>query len=366
MIKILKILILISIFFYIEPSYSEKTLYLNKNLTQILSYENNIWVKLKKSDNFDIKIYWGNWEKISNSKKWIYIWIPYWIEKAEWYINVKYKNKEKKLNYKVYIENNYKDFDIYNSLFKKSLQKKSLSCEASATADILSTLKWYNITEDDVINKLKKSSYYNKKPEKKNWKWIWWNPNKWFVWYIDHFWDIKSKQKLLTWYGVYEKPIKNIYESYWLNTKIVDRNLLWEYFWTDKHLTYILKNLENWKMVQLWWDRCTDEKYEDGELKDKKLLNEDLAFKKINAKNSCYNTFSDRSLVWYYENNWELKKHIGLDWEHAFILLWWTWDINNPSHIKVWDTSTWFHEYETKEWIRKWSMMDYKSIIISI
>jgi hypothetical protein len=73
----------------------------------------------------------------------------------------------------------------------------------------------------------------------------------------------------------------------------------------------------------------------------------------------------DRTLSWSYVNNVGVYvSHEGLDGQHAFILLGWKWDINNPSHIRVWDTNTGYHEYETIEWMRKWEAMDYRSVII--
>ena len=54
-----------------------------------------------------------------------------------------------------------------------------------------------------------------------------------------------------------------------------------------------------------------------------------------------------------------------LNGEHAFILLWYRWDINNPTHITVYDTLTWIHNYETSEWIRKWWQLNNRSVIIA-
>ena len=48
----------------------------------------------------------------------------------------------------------------------------------------------------------------------------------------------------------------------------------------------------------------------------------------------------------------------------CFYLLGYNGTINNPTHIRVWDTDTGYHEYPTHEWMRKWELMKYKSLII--
>jgi hypothetical protein len=70
-------------------------------------------------------------------------------------------------------------------------------------------------------------------------------------------------------------------------------------------------------------------------------------------------------LEWYYKDDYgNLFKHEWLAWEHAFYLLWYKWSVNNPSSIIVWDTMFWELEIPTSEWLRKWNLMQNRSIII--
>jgi len=61
-------------------------------------------------------------------------------------------------------ENSSTDFNIKDRFFDLSIQQKSLSCESSATSDILETLLLETVTEDDVIAKLPKDATYNSNP----------------------------------------------------------------------------------------------------------------------------------------------------------------------------------------------------------
>jgi len=64
------------------------------------------------------------------------------------------------MNFQAYKYNIYPtDLDVSTKFYTHNIQNKELSCESSATADILSTLKNRLITEDDVIAKLPKSLY---------------------------------------------------------------------------------------------------------------------------------------------------------------------------------------------------------------
>lgn len=259
------------------------------------------------------------------------------------------------------------DFDISNRLDYKRIQKKELSCESSATADIISYIKKENISEDDVLWKLPKSSFW-KAAYWDNWKRIWWNPEKWFVWILDKIEE--NGRGALQWkyegYGVYEKPISKVYNDYWINNKIINK-YNWNTNWIKnekEHLSIILKSLTKWYMIQLWGDTCTYQEYEDGVL-DKWKITQEEADKWYNGKNKCIYPLSERKLTWYSKNNdWTLTKHEWLNWEHAFYLLWYTGWIDNPKTIIVWDTNTGRHEYKTKEWLRKWERMSYRSIIV--
>lgn len=295
---------------------------------------------------------------IKNQK--LLIWIPLWVQSGTGELVLTYKNKELKYPVEIDISKNMRDYDISKSLYKKSLQDKSLSCESSATSDIISTLLQKRVTEDDIIEKLPKSSHYNKLPENG----FWGNPHEWFVGYIDHTDEMQAKQKQMTGYGVYEKPIAKVYKDYGFKTQIINRWTYDQTFQESQHLNYLLTQLSRGHMVQLWWDWCTRKVFEDG-TQDSKKMSEDLTQKWISGKNECYNVEEKRNLKWKYYNTKDiLVEHTWLDGEHAFILLWWKWDIQNPTHIKVWDTNTWYHMYQTEEWMRKWKKMDYRSILV--
>lgn len=279
-------------------------------------------------------------------------------------ISIKYKKKVYIHHYK-HIPTYPKNYNISDKIILKRLQKKPLSCELSVTSDILSHLKWINITENDVLDKISKTNL-NRLPYTYENKIFWWNPNESFVWYIDYYWEkweIKPTQRWMTWYWVYEKPIADVIAKYWLKYEIINKDSYINDYTHKQHLTYLLKNLAKWNMIQLWWDWCTREEYDDWTI-DKKDITDEKIKNKISAKNYCASTMEDRKLEWYYIEDYKFKKHTGLIGEHAFYLLWYEWGIDNPKKIIVWDSDTGYHKYDTDEWIRKWGLMDYKSIII--
>lgn len=275
-----------------------------------------------------------------------------------------YKWETRKFTYK-YDPKFKENLDILNKIKIKRLQKRPLSCELSVTADILTYIKWYKITEDKVFEKID-NTYLDKLPYTYENRLFWGNPNKWFVGYMDYYWDnnlIKPTQRWLTWYGVYEKPISEVYDLYWVKNDIITKDNHNDSFTANSHLTFLLKNVAKWNMVQLWWDWCTREEYDDWTI-DKMQINQEKVNQKIYAKNYCPTTLNDRKVEWYYIEDYKIKKHTGLIWEHAFYLLWYEWWVTNPTKIIVWDSDTGYHKYDTIEWMRKWSLMDYKSIVI--
>jgi hypothetical protein len=151
----------------------------------------------------------------------------------------------------------------------------------------------------------------------------------------------------MTWYGVLEKPIANIYNRFNYKNKIITSKNYNEVYNQDNHLTELLKNLNAGNMVQLWWDYCTQPEYEDTP-----------------NTNSCSRFWTNRKLEWYYKEGGKLKLYTGLAGEHAFYLLGYKWGITKPTHIIVWDTKTGKHTYPISEWLRKWNAMENKSIII--
>ena len=239
-------------------------------------------------------------------------------------------------------------YDFSYRYKKKSIQKRALSCEISVASDILARHTGRRISEDYLVRKIEKSEY-RKLPKIVDGKTVWGNPNEGFVWHIDRLntWE-KASQWNMTGYWVLEKPIQKLYESFGLKTKIITEKSHRPSFDENNHLTVLLENIEKWNSVQLWWDYCTRPEYEDTE-----------------EKNTCKTLNNDRTLEWYYrDQNNNLKKHRWLAWEHAFFLLGYTWTRYNPQEIIVWDSQTGKHSYKKAEWMRKWKMMQYRSIII--
>lgn len=237
--------------------------------------------------------------------------------------------------------------DISEDMKYNRIQERALSCELSATSDILSHFESRKISETSIINMVSKSQY-NQLPTVEDGKTIWWNPNAWYVWYIDETSPgVKARQSWMTGYGVLEKPIANIYDRFNYQNKIITKQNYHESYTESDHLTEVLKNLNAGNMIQLWWDYCTTPEFEDTP-----------------NINSCSKFDKNRKLEWYYKEWWELKLYTGLAGEHAFYLLWYKWGVHKPSHIIVWDTKTGKHTYPLHEWMRKWNAMDNKSIII--
>jgi len=262
-----------------------------------------------------------------------------------------YERKEKiRKNLLEYVNlvNNAEVHDFSYRYNKKSIQKRALSCEISVASDILARHTDKNVTEDYLITQIEKSSYWEL-PQTIDGKTVWWNPNEWFVGNIHRTENgEKASQWNMTGYWVLEKPIVALYESFWLKTKVITKKSHRPTFDANNHLTLLIENLEKWNSVQLWWDYCTTPEYEDTE-----------------KKNTCKTLHDDRTLEWYYKDEGNnLIKHTGLAWEHAFFLLGYTGTKYNPQEIIVWDSQTGKHFYKKKEWMRKWEMMQYRSIII--
>ena len=255
--------------------------------------------------------------------------------------------RERLLEY-VNLVDNAEVFDFSYRYQKKSKQQRALSCEISIASDILARHTNRRVTEDYLLTKIEKSAY-GELPEVVDGKTIWWNPNAWFVWNIDKIaWWEKANQWKMTGYWVLEKPIQKLYEEFGLQTKIITKKSHRSSFDANNHLTLLIENLEKWNSVQLWGDYCTTPEYEDTD-----------------KKNTCKTLNDDRTREWYYYDEYNnLVKHTGLAWEHAFFLLWYTGSKYNPQEVIVWDSQTGKHSYKKKEWMRKWEMMQYRSIII--
>ena len=339
-----------------------------KKKTTILDYSKNEKL-IDTISSWDVKVFLfgDSWLKVVNDKdrKKLYIEIvsANYVESGVIYVKV--KGKINAIDYQVNLKEKKEVFDISSDLLFKRIQSRPLSCESSAAADIISYFNDKNVDEFEVYDAMARDMDFISTKSADNI--FWWDPNKWFVWHIDYYWDIKNikpYQSKYTWYGVYEKPVAEVFEKYGLETQIINNKDYDESFWEEEHLKFILNSLKSGKMVQLWWVRCTDPRYEDGIYKSSDFTQNDASNYKT-AKNSCATFSNNRTLTWFYRENWKLRIHKGLSWEHAFYLLWYEGNVNNPEKIIVWDTDTGYHKYDTVEWMRKWRRMDYRSIIIS-
>ncbi len=272
-------------------------------------------------------------------------------KKDELVEKVSNKLKQKKANLNLNSKSNKKiypnELDISSKMKYKRIQERSLSCELSAVSDIISYFENTKYEESYIIDLMDKD-FYNKYPVKKGDKIIWWNPNAWYVWFIDKLpnWE-KATQTLMTWYWILERPINKLYKWFWYVTRVITNRDYNHNYSKKNHLREILEAVNNGHMVQMRWDYCTDPRYEDTSL-----------------KNTCINFGDDRKMTWYYKDGENLVKHEWMIGEHAFYLLWYKWGIDNPTHIIVWDTNTWKHAYNIKEWMRKRDRMQNRTVII--
>lgn len=315
-----------------------------------------------------------NWEWKTDGKAWC--WIVRWTENYfKWYCSLWFRSNNKDLFiFKILLnptanatEIRYKNnLDISNQFIKNTIQKKELSCESSATSDIISALKQKTYTEDDVIKYLP-TSKGSQVAVWKNWKRYWWNPDVWFVWYIDGYHGRGALQRKYEGYWVNENPISVVYDKYGIKTEIINKyNRVDKWLKTSKEqLTRLLKEINKWNYVQLWWDTCTYPEFEDWKI-NSWHISQNLADKWLNWRNNCLYPYRSRILTWQYldPTTWKEKTIKWLNWEHAFYLLGYKWWVNNPTNIIVWDTNTWKHTYPTKERLRKWDKMDNRSIIV--
>lgn len=239
-------------------------------------------------------------------------------------------------------------FDLTGNILLR-LQKYHLSCEIKATVLALKYLG-VSVTEDEFITKL---PFDTSASEYKNG--VWWDPDMGFVW------SIHGNQRQLTGYGVYERPLAIVATRYNITSEIINE---WHYsskkLTPKKHLTYLIDQLEKWKMVVLWWDWCTDPRYEDGvtyAITDGIILDSGIA-----GKNTCSTWGKNRDIYWVSSTGKIIYWLVG---EHAFTLLGYIGPKKTPSHIIVWDTDTGRHVYPTSEWMRKWKALSYRSLILS-
>lgn len=356
-----------------------KVIWINSFDTKFLSIDENILEKIKDKElSFKTDLpKWSYYCKLS--LKWCYLkkdfldWLEDRMNSFRVYVYLyKYNIKrivQYKLDYWVWWK------DISKQMFQTSIQNRSLSCESSWASDIISELLNKKVTEDEIIEKLEKTSdFYWKLPEIIWNNKYWWDPDEWFVWYIDKLpnWQI-SHQYNMTWYWVHEKPLIPIYESYWLEASY--ENEFSDSFKNEKeHLKKVLREFNNWTMIQLWWDFCTDIQDDDwiysyknldeiqSVYQDWKTIEDRIENQEFSWTNTCKSSYENRILNWKVKSSWKEIK--WLSWEHNFYLLWYKWDFRDPTHIIVWDTFTWRHEYKTHVWLEKWSRMNYRTIYV--
>jgi hypothetical protein len=189
---------------------------------------------------------------------------------------------------------------------------------------------------------------------------IWWDPDKEFV----GLYEWSESQK--TGYGIYGDAIATYFHQ---ELDIKESSLATESWneltrpieYTDTtHLTHLLESLDAGKHVILWGDWCTAPEVEDGILsRDKSLIR--ISFP-LPGKNICkkYKTYR------YYD--WKTREWKDVRWlsgDHVFVLLGYVGKPASPSHIIVWDTDTGRHIYPTSEWMRKWGLMQHRSLVVS-
>ena len=233
--------------------------------------------------------------------------------------------------------------------YRLRIQQYSLSCEIAALQIILNRL-WIGVNEDDIFLSIQKYSF----PYSSGW--IWWDPDMEFVWLYN------GKQQTTTGYGVYAPPLAKYAQIYSLKTEILDQSNYDYRYTSESHMEYLLQLLSDKDShILLWWDYCTDPVFEDGVMNAgwKKLIFE---FFPLPARNNCTMPYEKRIISWVTP---EGKEIVWLSWEHAFVLLGYVWTTKNPTHIIVWDTFTGRHVYPYSEWMRKWSTMQNRSLIIS-
>ena len=243
------------------------------------------------------------------------------------------------------IRNNFKPTIDVSEKYKLSLQKYLLSCEIAALRIIVEAVSWKYLTEEIIIKEL---PHFNE-PYKAG---IWWDPEKEFVW------SYSGSQAKKTGYGIYGMPLARFLDRKWYDNEY--RNTLMSSGATgEDELEYALDSIEKWNHILLWGDWCTTPEFDDG-IVDKIDMYVVRHFG-ISSRNECERTSTQRAFSWKTPNN-EIVNAIS--WEHAFLLLWYVGTKENPSHIIVWDTDTGKHYYPILEWMRKWSLLDYRMLVV--
>jgi len=179
-----------------------------KKFSHITSLYRSWYLQWNIISDIDLQLIERDWNLV--------FWFPVGLQSGTWNLHISLWNKDIFIPLEIHLQKEATDFNIVEDMFQLSLQKKSLSCESAAASDIIASMLWKSIDEDEIIATLPKDQYFNSLPEVHPWNiTIWGNPNTSFVWYIDHTSETQAKQRLITGYGVYEWPIAQVYQKYW-------------------------------------------------------------------------------------------------------------------------------------------------------
>lgn len=228
------------------------------------------------------------------------------------------------------------------------IQQYSLSCEIAALQIILDQVG-ISVSEADIFGSIPQFPFAYSSGG------IWWDPD---VEFVGSYTGGQTRQ---TGYGVYEFPLAQYAQSYSLSTRIINQTSYTGWYDAVSHLSSLLAALDDDRShVILWWDWCTDPISEDGFFP--KWGKSVFRFFPLPARNRCWRSAAERVLIWSTTADREI---VWLSGEHAFVLLGYVGRRDHPTHIIVWDTYTGRHVYPYLEWMRKWSLMQYRSLIIS-
>jgi uncharacterized protein YvpB len=230
--------------------------------------------------------------------------------------------------------------------YRLLLQRYPLSCEIAALRMVIESITKRPTTEEKIMSTVPHS------PSPMN-RGVWGDPDQEFVG------SYYGSQRLLTGYGVYEAPLSLYLSDIGISSEIFNAYKV-NNITRGERLTEILTAIDNGDHVILWGDWCTLGEYEDGVVE--KVDPYIIALFQIPGRNRCDRWPFERIHYWLTEEGKVVK---GLSGEHAFLLLGYVGDRQNPTHIIVWDTDTGKHYYPLREWYRKWEVMDYRSLIIA-
>jgi hypothetical protein len=225
------------------------------------------------------------------------------------------------------------------------LQKYALSCELAALSILLGSI-WVPTSEDAIYRSIPRDMRIYADG-------VWWDPDREFVGYLT------GSQTLLTGYGVHEAPLQRYLTGRGYRSMTFDDTQYMTGMTSMTHMRDLLSTIESGGRVMLWGDYCTLSEYEDGIVTryDTSLM---LRFP-ISGRNNCIRDIWERQLSWTTPLGRDIRTISG---EHAFVLLGYIGSRDAPTHIIIWDTATGRHIYETSEWLRKWSLMNNRSLTL--